>query len=73
MKCVRCLADAEKIASAPDGSGAWDVIYCSKCNFSWRTSEEPEVINPDKRDKWFQLDKINLDTLIVPCPIPPLK
>lgn len=74
MKCVRCLNDsAVKVASAPDGSGAWDVFYCDKCNFSWRTSEEPYVIDADKRDPWFQLDKENLDTLIVPCPIPPLK
>ncbi len=74
MKCVRCLDDsAAKIASAPDGSGAWDVIYCGKCNFSWRTTEEQEVIDPAERDKWFQLDNVNLDNLIVPCPVPPLK
>jgi late competence protein required for DNA uptake (superfamily II DNA/RNA helicase) len=72
MKCVRCAGDTTaKVATAPDGSGAWEVYYCDRCNFSWRSSEEAEVINPEKRDKWFQLDDV--DSLITPVPIPPLK
>ncbi len=73
MKCVRCLhGDAHKVAEAPDGSGAWEVYLCDRCNYSWRSTEEEDVINPEKRDPWFQLDKVDLDTLQIPCPIPPL-
>jgi late competence protein required for DNA uptake (superfamily II DNA/RNA helicase) len=73
MKCVRCLQEsASKVASAPDGSGAWDIYYCEKCNFSWRTSEESEIIDPKKRDPWFQLDNVDLDNLPVLVPVPPL-
>ena len=51
MKCVRCLTDnASKVAEAPDGSKAWEVYVCSRCNFVWRSTEEPEVIDPEKRD-----------------------
>jgi vanillate/4-hydroxybenzoate decarboxylase subunit D len=58
MKCVRCLADtATQVAKAPDGSNAWVVFYCERCNFSWRNTEEPEVIDPAKREAFFQLDK----------------
>lgn len=73
MKCVRCLHDtASKVADAPDGSGAWEVYLCSRCNFSWRNSEEEEVINPEKRDPWSQEGFEDLNKLIAPCPIPPL-
>lgn len=59
MICVRCLHDsAAKIADAPDGSNAWEIFHCSKCNYVWRSSEDEGITNPEKRDKWAQLDKI---------------
>ncbi|WP_425058990.1 Protein ShdD [Sporomusa carbonis] len=73
MKCARCLCDtADIVAHAPDGSNAWTVAYCRRCNFSWRSSEEEEVINPEKRDKAFQLADVDLGDLLIPVPIPPL-
>jgi len=74
MICVRCLRNsAQKIADAPDGSGAWEVYYCEICNYSWRSSEEAQTTMPDKRDPEFQLDKVDLDALQILNPIPPLK
>ncbi|MCL6477467.1 MAG: vanillic acid non-oxidative decarboxylation protein [Peptococcaceae bacterium] len=73
MKCLRCLKDtAAKIAEAPDGSRAWEVFYCERCNYSWRTTEEEEIINLEKRDKNWQLDDVDLDSLDSLVPIPPL-
>lgn len=74
MKCIRCEEDtARKVATAPDGSNAWEVYYCERCNFSWRSSEEDDVINPAKRPAFFQLKGVDLTHLLHPCPIPPLK
>lgn len=74
MKCIRCDENtARKVAEAPDGSKAWEVYYCERCNFSWRNSEEDGVINPAKRPAFFQLKGEDLTTLLHPCPIPPLK
>jgi hypothetical protein len=74
MKCIRCYEDtARHVATAPDGSGAWEVNYCERCNFSWRTSEEKDVITPEKRPAFFQLKGVDLTNLLHPCPIPPLK
>lgn len=74
MKCVRCLKDtATKVADAPDGSGAWEMYICNHCSFSWRNTEEEDVINPDKRDPYFQLAGVNIDDLLVLVPVPPLK
>jgi vanillate/4-hydroxybenzoate decarboxylase subunit D len=73
MICVRCLRDtAKKIADAPDGSGAWEVYYCERCNYSWRSTEEEEITMLEKRNPEFQLDQVDLDTLPAPNPIPPL-
>ncbi|HEX3010742.1 MAG TPA: non-oxidative hydroxyarylic acid decarboxylases subunit D [Syntrophomonadaceae bacterium] len=59
MRCVRCLRDsASKVADAPDGTKAWEVFYCSDCNYVWRSSEDEEITNPEKRDPWAQLGKV---------------
>lgn len=74
MKCVRCLTDnAAKIAEAPDGSKAWEVYFCNRCDFVWRSSEEPEVIDPEKRDPWFQLAGVEVKDIPVFSPVPPLR
>ena len=74
MICVRCLKDtAGKVADAPDGSKAWEVYYCESCNYSWRSSEEEEITVIEKRDPEFQLDKTDIESLLNPVPIPPLK
>lgn len=70
MKCPRCTAEkASKIASAPDGSGAWDIFYCTNCNFGWRSTEGPEVIVAELRDPWFQLEPEGLEKLPVVIPL----
>lgn len=74
MNCLRCLNEtASKVAEAPDGSKAWEIYYCSKCNYSWRSSEEEDVVNPEKRNPEFQLEGIVIEDLLSPTPIPPLK
>jgi vanillate/4-hydroxybenzoate decarboxylase subunit D len=73
MQCVRCYNDkASQVAKAPDGSNAWVVFYCEHCNFSWRSSEEPETIQADKRDPYFQMKDVDMEKLMIPVPIPPL-
>jgi vanillate/4-hydroxybenzoate decarboxylase subunit D len=74
MMCLRCLKDtAGKIAQAPDGSGAWEIFYCERCNYSWRSTEEEEITVLEKRDPEFQLGGVDLDRLQILNPIPPLK
>jgi vanillate/4-hydroxybenzoate decarboxylase subunit D len=74
MICVRCLREtAGKVAEAPDGSGAWEVYYCERCNYSWRSTEEEQITVLEKRDPEFQLDQVDLETLSSPNPIPPLE
>jgi hypothetical protein len=64
---------AARIAEAPDRSGAWEVYYCERCNYSWRSSEEAEITEIDKRAPEFQLANVDIEALTVLNPIPPLK
>jgi hypothetical protein len=51
MKCVRCLeGETRVICTAPDGSGAWEIYTCERCNFAWRSTEPPTVTDPARRD-----------------------
>ncbi|MDD4335485.1 MAG: non-oxidative hydroxyarylic acid decarboxylases subunit D [Desulfotomaculaceae bacterium] len=73
MKCVRCLHDtAGLLTKAPDGSGAWELYVCSRCNFTWRSTEENEVIKPELRDPNFQFTQEPEDLQIL-VPVPALR
>lgn len=73
MNCVRCLVGtAHIVAKAPDGSGAWEIYRCERCNYGWRTTEPASITDVALRDPDFQLDGVDLATLMNPCPIPPL-
>ena len=64
MICVRCLRDtARKVAEAPDRSGVWEIYYCKRCNYSWRSTEEEQITVLEKRDPEFQLDQVDLESL----------
>jgi C4-type Zn-finger protein len=34
----------------------WSVLHCKQCSFSWRDSEPPESISPEKRDPFFNVN-----------------
>ena len=73
MKCVRCaVGEVEIVATAPDGSGAWEIYHCVLCNYGWRSTEPDLVTDPAKRDPFFQLDPDEIASLMNPLPIPEL-
>jgi hypothetical protein len=74
IQCVRCLEfKARVVATAPDGSGAWEIYKCDHCNYGWRSTEPDNITDVVKRDPRFQMDGQNLSQLLSPCAIPPLK
>jgi vanillate/4-hydroxybenzoate decarboxylase subunit D len=74
MKCLRCLVGEVEIAAhAPDGSGAWEIYHCTRCNYSWRSSEPDSITDPAKRDPSFQLADVDVKELMATLPVAPLK
>jgi vanillate/4-hydroxybenzoate decarboxylase subunit D len=70
MNCVRCIVGvAEIVAHAPDGSGAWEIYRCRRCNYGWRSSEPETITDTSKRDPRFQLENVDLEALMSPCPV----
>lgn len=67
MKCHRCGSDkVRKMADSPVGN-VWEVYVCEKCCYSWRSTENPVVM-----DK-FRLDDNKIANMGVIPPIPSLK
>jgi ribosomal protein S27AE len=70
-KCPRCSeGDATMVAHAPDGSGAWEIYKCGRCNYGWRSTEPASITDPALRDPFFQLSGRDLDELSSPLPLP---
>ena len=65
MQCVRCLNDtASKVVDAPDNSGAWEIYFCEKCRYSWRSTEEDFITDIDKRNPKFQVTEKDFEKLV---------
>lgn len=71
MKCLRCSeGPVSVVAHAPDGSGAWEIYRCERCNYAWRSTEPANIIDPQQRDPFFQLSANDLENLNSPLPTP---
>jgi DNA-directed RNA polymerase subunit RPC12/RpoP len=52
IACLRCSGTAVAKESAPDGSDAWSIYACQRCNFSWRSTEEFDSHAVHLREKY---------------------
>ena len=67
MKCPRCdYEDIKTIATSPVGD-VWEIYCCQKCWYSWRSTEDIDILDKFKLDD----EKIR-DMQIIP-PFPPLE
>jgi hypothetical protein len=73
MICPRCDSDtAEKLVNAPQDK-SWEVFLCKTCWFSWRSTEDEEVVNPARYSEKFKIKPDEISKLVAIPPIPPLK
>jgi len=70
MICPRCDSKTVEILTKAPVDDAWEVYICTACSFSWRSTEDDDIKNPDKYDKRFKIDpeKIHLFDQIPPIP-----
>jgi protein-arginine kinase activator protein McsA len=73
MICPRCNSKTVEILAKAPVDDAWEVYICNTCCFSWRSTEDEEVINPEKYDKRFKIDPEKIPYLDTIPPIPELR
>ena len=73
MICPRCDDDqAYKFFEAP-ADKSWEVYRCPRCYFTWRSTEEGEVIDPKLYHPKFKLSERQIEGMAPKPPIPPLR
>ena len=73
MICPRCDDTRAALLFESPESGAWVVYHCPRCDFTWRSTEEEEVIQPEKYDPAFKLNEDKIRRMENKPPIPPLR
>lgn len=72
MICPRCDHDkAYRFFTAEDN--AWELLRCPRCDFVWRSTEEPQVIDPSLYDRRFKLNDQIIAEMKEKPPVPPLR
>ncbi len=67
MICPRCDSDKIKVISTSPIPGVWEYYGCEVCQYSWRSTETPEVLPK------FKIKPEDIDKLPILPPIPPLE
>lgn len=73
MICPRCDSKTVELLTKAPVDDAWEVYICETCCFSWRSTEDEEITNPEKYDKRFKIDPTQISTLAQLPPIPELR
>lgn len=73
MICPRCDSkNANFLTKSPVGD-EWEVYICDDCYFSWRSTEDESIKDPEKYDPRFKINVIEVKSLPAIPPVPKLK
>ena len=70
MICPRCDSDTVELLAKSSMDDAWEVYICSTCYYSWRSTEEEAVTNPEKYDSRFKIDAESIPKMMKIPPVP---
>jgi vanillate/4-hydroxybenzoate decarboxylase subunit D len=69
-QCPRCGKSESRTEYQGKEGGRiiWTVFHCLPCCFTWRDSEPAQVINPERRDPFFNVapDRIEHYPIVLP-------
>ncbi|MFJ9123742.1 MULTISPECIES: non-oxidative hydroxyarylic acid decarboxylases subunit D [unclassified Streptomyces] len=72
-ECPRCPADTiTRLATSPV-PGVWDVLQCTRCLYTWRTSEPDRRTRRDAYPEAFKLTDADIENAIEVPAVPPLR
>jgi vanillate/4-hydroxybenzoate decarboxylase subunit D len=72
MSCPRCSARTVELLATAQAGDAWQVLHCTRCRYSWRTTEPARRTDPDAYPPQFKLSQADLDDAPEVPPVPPL-
>lgn len=62
--CPRCDSNRSEVVSHSPVAGAWEVLLCPVCMFTWRTSEPDSITDPAKYKSAFKVDPRDIPNVI---------
>lgn len=65
--CPRCLGTEIRTdyEGREGGQTVWLILHCTRCSFSWRTSEPKSAIDPSLRNPDFRVDASQIERMPV--------
>ena len=73
MTCPRCdAATLERLATSPV-PGVWEVLQCTRCLYSWRTTEPARRSNRAEYPERFRWTQADIDSAHPVPTVPPLR
>ncbi|WP_405667262.1 hypothetical protein OG379_35285 [Streptomyces sp. NBC_01166] len=73
VECPRCASETVTHLATSPVPGAWDVLQCGRCLYTWRTSEPARRIRRDAYPDEFKLTEADIENAIEVPAIPPLQ
>ena len=70
MICPRCDSNTVDLLVKSPVADAWEVYICSTCSFSWRSTEDDSIKDPDKYDKRFKINALDIPGMMTIPPVP---
>jgi late competence protein required for DNA uptake (superfamily II DNA/RNA helicase) len=73
MICPRCAwEEVEQLAVSPV-AGAWEVLQCARCLYTWRTTEPARRTQRDLYPEAFRMTQADIDNAPEVPTVPPLR
>ena len=72
MICPRCDSHTVQLLVKAPVDNAWEIYKCNTCDFSWRSTESDDIINPEQYDRRFKIKPEKIQELDTIPPIPKL-
>jgi len=73
MTCPRCAFDTvAKLADSPV-PGAWEVLQCARCLYTWRTTEPVRRTSREHYPEEFRMTQADIDAAPEVPAVPPLR
>lgn len=73
MICPRCNTENAVLMVKAPVDDAWEVYLCNTCYFSWRSTEDDLINDPQKYDSKFKIKTEEIPLMIKIPPVPEKK